>query len=176
MCIRDRFISHPRGQKVKGIPANTLFTATVGYALLSAIGVAFYSIANDEALRILADLDSFSVVSTPIIYMILHGISVSVWLSIFICINKSERNNALDAIGEKWKDAFLMGIGIYVGYGLLLIAMVFATNVGYIVVFRQISIPIGVLLSRFILKEKVTAVMMIGTFIILGGLLIVGID
>jgi uncharacterized membrane protein len=51
-------------------------------------------------------------------------------------------------------------------------AMQFATNVSYIVAFRQISILIGVLLGLFVLHEKSTPFKIAGTALVFIGLVL----
>jgi hypothetical protein len=46
-----------------------------------------------------------------------------------------------------------MGLMIYVTYGLVLMSMAYVANVSYVVAFRQVSLPIGVLLGLLILRE-----------------------
>lgn len=175
LVISGLFIVHPRNPKTNGVFPGKLFTASVGYALLSALGATFYALADEKAINILAGLESFSIVSTPMIYMILHGGCASLWLSLFVWIKKSERKNVRTIIRKNRKTALVMGIGMYAGYGLVLIAMVFAANVGYVIAFRQMSIPMGILLSGIILKEKITAMRLAGSLVILAGLIMVGI-
>ncbi len=47
----------------------------------------------------------------------------------------------------------LMGVMIYATYGLVLTSLAYVNDVSYAVAFRQISLPIGVLLGLFILRE-----------------------
>ena len=62
--------------------------------------------------------------------------------------------------------------GFFAGgaYLLVLISMGFVTNVSYVQAFRQMSLPIGVFLGVFILKEHVTYQKVTAILLILGGL------
>ena len=65
------------------------------------------------------------------------------------------------------------GVVIVVTYSLVLAAMEFVTNVSYVVAFRQVSIPIGVLLGVTLLREKVRAPRWLGVAVMLTGLILV---
>ena len=58
-------------------------------------------------------------------------------------------------------------------YIMILIAMTHVTNVSYVQAFRQLSLPISVLLGVMILKEKITLFKIAAIGMILGGLLII---
>ena len=66
----------------------------------------------------------------------------------------------------------MSGIFSVGAYGLVLIAMGLVTNVSFIQAFRQLSLPIGVALGIFILKEKVTLPKLIGVAMLLTGLIL----
>ena len=60
-------------------------------------------------------------------------------------------------------------------YGLVLISMGYVTDVSYVVAFRQLSIPIGLLFGIFFLREmawapKITAVSLLFAGVVLVGL------
>ena len=61
------------------------------------------------------------------------------------------------------------------GYSLVLIAMSFVKNVSYVVAFRQLSIPIGVILGAVILKERMYPLRVVGTAILFVGLVLVAV-
>ena len=67
-----------------------------------------------------------------------------------------------------------MGIGIYLTYSLALISMAFVTNVSYVVAFRQLSIPLGVMLSVWLLKEPAHIPKLVAVVVMLLGLIFVG--
>ena len=67
-----------------------------------------------------------------------------------------------------------MGVGIYLTYSLVLISMAFVSNVSYVVAFRQISIPLGVMLSVLILQEAAYLPKFVGVAVMFVGLTLVG--
>ncbi len=68
---------------------------------------------------------------------------------------------------------YLAGIFAGLAYVLVLTAMGLVSNVCYVQAFRQLSLPIGLLLGVLILKEKVTGRKIAAMCLILGGLLAV---
>lgn len=71
------------------------------------------------------------------------------------------------------KLGYLSGIFATSAYVLVLLAMHFVTNVSYVQAFRQMSLPVGVFLGIFFLKEKVTLPKLLGLCFIMIGLIAV---
>lgn len=145
------------------------------YALCAALGTTGYSIIDEQGLRMLKNMNSvFSNLDASCIYLILDGIITSFWMGIFILFSSKERNNFSTVIREYKFSSAVMGIGIYITYGLVLMAMTFAENVGYIVAFRQLSILIAALMGWVFLKEAMNVLKGAGIIISLLGLILVG--
>ena len=71
------------------------------------------------------------------------------------------------------RNAILTGFAIFITYAFVLVAMGHVANVSYVVAFRQLSIPLGVLFGIGFLKEPAHAPKLIGAAIMLTGLLLV---
>ena len=67
---------------------------------------------------------------------------------------------------------YFAGIGAALAYLLILIAMGFVTNVCFVQAFRQMSLPVGVLLGMFFLREKCSAAKLTGVGLIVCGLIL----
>ena len=146
-------------------------------AVLAAVGISGYTVIDDIALRHLRELAGkpFTAVEGTLIYMVLEGISCSLWQSLFVLLQSRERANFTDVLHNYKGAATTTGIGIYLTYGLVLVSMNFVTNVSYVATFRQLSIPIGALFGMALLREprynpKIIAVAMIFIGLILVGL------
>lgn len=74
-----------------------------------------------------------------------------------------------------WAEALLGAILNFGAYWLVLWAYQLVERAGYIVAFRQFSIVIGVILAFAIYKEPGRAVRLTGTFLILAGLILIGV-
>jgi drug/metabolite transporter (DMT)-like permease len=137
-------------------------------AVLAAIGISGYTVTDDIALRHLRELAEkpFAPLEGTLIYMVLEGISCSLWQSLFVLLQSRERANFIDVLHNYKGAAATTGIGIYLTYGLVLMSMNFVSNVSYVAAFRQLSVPLGALFGMALLREprynpKIIAVTMI---------------
>jgi uncharacterized membrane protein len=92
---------------------------------------------------------------------------------LLVCCNKTERREFGRLLKNRSLSPILTGICSSAAYVLILLAMNFVSNVSYIQAFRQLSLPLGVLAGILILKESHSIPKLLGTLIILAGLIIV---
>ena len=146
-------------------------------AILSALGVAGYTIVDDEALRQLREFSGmpFSPIEGTLVYMVLEGISCSTWQGIFVLCNTRERKNINAVFKSGKRAAVITGIGIYLTWGLVLVSMNYVVNVSYVAAFRQLSIPLGAIFGMTLLKEPSYLPKKIGIAAIFIGLVMAGI-
>lgn len=69
--------------------------------------------------------------------------------------------------------AYLAGFFAALAYVLVLTAMGFVSNVSYVQAFRQLSLPLGMVLGVVVLKEKATPQKILALLLIMAGLLLV---
>ena len=145
-------------------------------AVLAAVGIAGYTVTDDMALRNLREIPGkpWNPVDATLVYMVLEGISCSVWQFLIVASNSRERKILIDVLHDFKTAAAITGIGIYLTYGLVLASMNYVTNVSYVAAFRQLSIPLGALFGMVLLKEPRYTPKVIGVVIIFVGLIIVG--
>ncbi len=146
-------------------------------AVLAAVGVAGYTVTDDAALRSLREIPgrSWNPVDATLVYMVLEGISCSVWQFLIVASNSAERKFLMDVLRDFKYAAAITGIGIYLTYGLVLASMNYVTNVSYVAAFRQLSIPLGALFGMVLLKEPSYAPKVTGVIVIFLGLTLVGV-
>jgi drug/metabolite transporter (DMT)-like permease len=146
-------------------------------ALIAAIGVAGYTVADDMALRYLRELPGkpMSPLEGTLVYMVLEGISCSLWQSLFVVVNRRERQVMWEVLQSYKEPAAITGIGIYLTYGIVLVSMNYVSNVSYVAAFRQLSIPIGTILGMALLKEPRYRPKIVGIAVIFIGLVLVGV-
>ena len=146
-------------------------------AILAAVGVAGYTVADDMALRYLRELPGkpMSPVQGTLVYMVLEGISCSLWQGLFVIVNRRERQSVPEVIASFKGPAVLTGIGIYLTYGIVLVSMNYVTNVSYVAAFRQLSIPLGAIFGMAFLKEPRYLPKIIGIAAISVGLVLAGV-
>jgi len=145
-------------------------------AILAAVGIAGYTVTDDVALRNLREMPGkpWDPVDATLVYMVLEGISCSVWQFLIVAFDSREHKTLIDVLHNFKAAAAITGIGIYLTYGLVLASMNYVTNVSYVAAFRQLSIPLGALSGMVLLKEPRYAPKVIGVAIIFLGLIIVG--
>ena len=145
-------------------------------AVIAAVGVTGYTVADDLALRYLREMPGkpMSPVEGTLVYMVLEGISCSAWQCLYVGLNRRERQCLPDVLKSfKWPAA-LTGIGIYLTYGIVLVSMNYVANISYVAAFRQLSIPFGTILGMAVLKEPRYLPKVVGIVSIFAGLVLVG--
>jgi uncharacterized membrane protein len=149
--------------------------ATCGLALIAAIGTSGYSILDDEALRQLRTNTQITIgnLQVTLLYACLEAFITFFWLSLFVAIRRKSRSNLSHLLQTNKRHAVLTGIAIQLTYIIVLISLAFVDNVSYVVGFRQLSIPLGVVLGIFILKEKSHVPKLAGVTIMFVGLILV---
>lgn len=145
------------------------------FAVLAAVGTAGYTVADDIALRYLREIPGrpFNPVEGTLVYMVLEGISCSLWQSVFVMFSSREQQRMTDVLQSYKRPAAMTGIGIYLSYGLVLGSMNYVTNVSYVATFRQLSIPLGALFGMALLKEPRYPPKIIGVVFVFLGLVLV---
>ena len=145
-------------------------------AVLAAIGIAGYTVIDDAALRHLREIPGkpWRPVDATLVYMVLEGISCSIWQLLIVACNSKERKALGEVLHEFKGAAVITGIGIYLTYGLVLASMNYVTNISYVAAFRQLSIPLGAVFGMVLLNEPRYVPKTIGVVIIFMGLAMVG--
>jgi len=145
-------------------------------AVLAAVGIAGYTVTDDMALRNLREIPGkpWNPVDATLVYMVLEGISCSVWQFLIVVLDSRERKIIGEVLHNFKAAAAITGIGIYLTYGLVLASMNYVTNVSYVAAFRQLSIPLGALFGMSLLKEPRYTPKVIAVTIIFLGLTLVG--
>jgi len=156
---------HPRDYLSQGLPA----------ILLAAVGTTGYSVIDDHALRLLRATPGWSSVSAPLVYAVLEGVFTTLWLSIPALVTRAGRGEVKRVIRTGAGHATVTGMMIFVAYGLVLAAMAFAENVGYIVAFRQLSIPLTAIAGIVLLHEKSYRLRIVGMVLTTIGLALVAV-
>ncbi|MBP6963576.1 MAG: multidrug DMT transporter permease [Armatimonadetes bacterium] len=146
-------------------------------AMVAAIGTCGYSMVDDHALRILRSMSDISAGRTMLTlnYALIEGLSATFWLVVFVLTTRSGRASFADTVRFQARDSLLAGIGIYLAYSMVLIAMGFVANVSYVVAFRQLSIPLGAMFGVLLLKEPHYPAKMLGVAAMFVGLVLVAV-
>lgn len=146
-------------------------------ALVAAIGTTGYSLVDDHGLALIWSNGRGTLNEKALLafyYIGLQGFTTVFWQGLLVIFKQEERTIfRLKAVHPL--SSFIKGAGIFSTYSLVLISMGYVTNVSYVVAFRQISIPIGLIFGILFLKEstcapKITAVVLLFAGVVLVGL------
>lgn len=146
-------------------------------ALTAACGTCGYSILDSEALRLMRESPDLTVGRVPLtlVYAFWEGLLSSGWLALWVLGQPQERASLPQVFGRQIGRAALTGIGIYLAYSLVLVAMTFVTNVSYAVALRQISIPLGAVVGVGLLREPTYLLKWLAIGVISVGLVLVSV-
>ena len=147
------------------------------FALLAALCITSYTLLDDQSLRTLRSLPAtpLSNLGWTLLFAELEGISISLFLTVFILGWATERRVLVQASRSDWGMAARVGLIITATYGLVLLAMAYVSNVSYILAFRQLSIPIGAALGMLVRKEPAYLPKLVGIGIVVVGLILVAV-
>ncbi len=141
------------------------------FILLVACGTTGYTVFDSQAQAILRA--AVTDVSKPVLsltYYSSRGILLSATLLMLLFSLKPERENLRRFIKERNFNPVFAGLFATCAYSLVLIAMNYVSNVSYVQVFRQIGLLVGVAGGIIILKERCSAPKIIGSLLIVSGL------
>jgi uncharacterized membrane protein len=151
-----------------------IFSKAYIFIVLSAIGTTSYTIIDSKALHTLKSESSlFTPIKTTLLYMGVENILILFILALYLFFSQKERGILKELLKDRVWQPMLSGVVCSVSYTIILVAMLFVSNVSYLAAFRQISIPLGVILGIVILKEKLSYSKIIGVTLISIGLVIV---
>ncbi len=167
-------------RKFSDLNLDNYLNRTTAFALLAAFSTAGYSLVDDRAtsiMRSLVDPVTGQVLASSgdiaLVYVILQGISASVWMAIFVYFSPSDRERVPGLLRKSLHHCLLTAIMMFGTYALVVASMAYVNNVSYVVAFRQVSIPIGVMMGVFGLGERLYTPKLLGVSITFCGLLAV---
>ncbi|MDD5727334.1 MAG: hypothetical protein PHV59_02110 [Victivallales bacterium] len=144
------------------------------FVLMAAAGTTAYTIIDSTAVNILRN-EVFGSVASPLFYIAAENVFILLFLTPYVLFSRREAA-ALKVI---WRDfrRFPLASGVICtsSYACILGAMQFAVNVSYISAFRQLSIPLGVIMGVVFFREKAAGPKIAGVILILSGLVLVAV-
>jgi uncharacterized membrane protein len=141
---------------------------------LAALGTTAYTLLDDALLRILREQipNPLSALSAAIAYAPALSLMNTVGLGLAVACSRNERDPWREVTRLYLGPAVFSGVGIWASYGLLLVAMGLVRDVSYVASFRQVSIPLGVMLGIVLLREPRYPPKMVGCLAITAGLIL----
>ena len=147
----------------------------VALALLAALGTVGYSIPGRSGAAPTARRGGLTGenLAVTLVYAVVAGISASLWLGAFVALRREDRRQFQCPHAADLRQALLVGLFIFAGYALVLVALALTPSVGYAVAFRQLSIPLGAVLAIVLLKEPAYRPRLLGVGMVFVGLVAV---
>lgn len=141
------------------------------FVLLAALATTAYSITDSQALAMLSGGDRvFGPLQAALFYIAFENLAIMGFLLLHLLFSRRETLNFRAIRRDSLRYPLMSGPASSSAYLLVLVAMQLATDVSYVVAFRQISILIGVMLGIMLLKEKFTRLKLTATVLIFAGL------
>jgi len=152
-------------------------SGAVVMALVAAAGTAGYSLVDDYVLELISPRGGklfAGAAFTALYYIGLQGATTIFWQGVTVVFNRQERANFSHKLKHPLSSA-MKGAVIFLTYTLVLISMGYVTNVSYVVAFRQLSIPIGLVFGLALLKERAGGPKLVAVLLLFSGVVLVGI-
>jgi drug/metabolite transporter (DMT)-like permease len=141
---------------LRKVSVRTFINMSCCFALVSAFGTVGYTLVDDKVLALLRNNEflQLSVIEISLIYLFFVNLSASVWLCCIVLPNRSSREHVREIVHKHLSKTALTGFAMTLTYALVLVSMAYVDNVSYVVAFRQLSIPIAVILPSTCLKSQ----------------------
>lgn len=139
--------------------------------LLAAAGTTGYTICDSQALKLIAAHGGTDRFWGAAAYSAMRETVLFSTLFCYVALVPGERR-AINRDLFRHPHPYFAGLFASGAYLLVLLAMGFVTNVSFVQAFRQMSLPVGVLLGMVILKERCTLPRTIGILLVLAGLVL----
>lgn len=142
------------------------------FALIAAIGTAGYSLVDKEALLVINQSVSHLVSDrkSAVFYLGIQFWAIVTPIALYLLLSGKKED-----FSQAWsirRTATMAGVMMSTTYGLVLYAMTMTENVSYVVALRQLSIVFGLIFGILFLGEKWLLTRVVGTLLILSGLII----
>lgn len=161
--------------RFRAVQLSTYFTPSFLLALCTAAATAGYTLTDDLALRWLraSPAVDLGTAGGPLLYAALHAWATTLSLALFIVCAPAERRSIPRVARSQGRRAILVGLASYASYILILAAMGFVNDVTYVAGFRQLGIPLALLIGTVGLRESVSRPRWTGAALCTAGLLLI---
>lgn len=147
----------------------------IKYILIAAVGTTGYTLCDAFSVNCLNTANTSGLLNACFyLFLIEFGIAVS--LGSLVLFSKPERMELLLTLKHRpWQPA-AAGMASSSAYILILFCMQYVTQLSFLQAFRQMSLPFGVLLGIWVLKEKVSTIRWAGVMLIVSGLILIALQ
>ena len=145
------------------------------YILLAAIGTTGYTLTDSELVKMCASSAGYDSATASYLLTFVVNFGLGVTMALLVIFKKSEQENFKYLISSVKNFVYpaIAGILSSLAYALVLAAMTKVTQLSFLQAFRQMSLPIGLLLGIIILKEPAHRPKLAGITLIVTGLVLI---
>ena len=147
------------------------------FIVLAAIGTTGYTINDSELVKICADAPGYDKMKAAYLLSFVINLGLGMSMGVQVIFRKEERENFkhLTASFKQFIYPAMAGILSSLAYALILLAMTMVpqSKLSFLQAFRQMSLPIGLMLGIFILKEPPHRPKLAGVALIVSGLVLI---
>jgi len=142
-------------------------------AILTAVGTTGYTVLDYYGMNLLQQpAGPVGPIAAPLSYIAMQGLFTCLWLLLYVLVSRREREALKGVLRSSIRPAILTGLGIYLAYTLVLAAYTHVSDPSYVAAFRQLGIPVGVVLGLTFLRERRTGPKLVGAIMIFAGVVI----
>ena len=153
------------------------FNMAMWFIVLAAIGTTGYTINDSELVKICADAPGYDKMKAAYLLSFVINLGLGMSMGVQVIFRKEERENFkhLTASFKQFIYPAMAGILSSLAYALILLAMTMVpqSKLSFLQAFRQMSLPIGLMLGIFILKEPPHRPKLAGVALIVSGLVLI---
>lgn len=151
------------------------FNKAMLFIVLAAIGTTGYTINDSVLVKICASSPGHNSLTAAYLVSFVINFGLGCTMALIVIFRKKEREN-FKLLTSSFRAAFypaMAGILSSLAYLLILLAMLRTTQLSFLQAFRQMSLPIGLMLGIFILKEPAYRPKLAGCAMIVTGLVVI---
>ena len=162
-------------KKFSDFSLKNYFNKAMLFIVLAAIGTTGYTINDSELIKICASSAGHDQLTAAYLISFVINFGLGCTMALIVIFRKKERENFKHLIASPKSAIYpaMAGILSSLAYLLVLLAMLRTTQLSFLQAFRQMSLPIGLMLGIFILKEPAYRPKLAGCAMIVTGLMII---
>ena len=170
-------------QDLKGRPAKRVMNMPGACSLgrwkvhesLAAVGTTGYTLTDSELVKMCSVSPGYTSAAASYLLTFVINFGLGVTMMLLVIFRKSERENFKYLVSSAKNFIYPATAGILssLAYALVLAAMTKVTQLSFLQAFRQMSLPIGLLLGIIILKEPAHRPKLVGITLIVTGLVLI---
>ena len=143
---------------------------TMLYILLAAFGTTCYTIFDGKGVQMLiASQPQAAPWCGSIAYSNIRETMLFSMMLTMALIRPNDNSHTFRNFFGKWY-SYVAGVSCFAAYALVLLAMNYVTNVSFVQAFRQLSLPVSVVIGVFVMHEKCPKPKLFGVILVLAGL------